>query len=204
MRSFPPMVALVCLIGLAAPTAAQTPGDSIDALTPGRRAYSLTTHDLKNGGPAAIGIWRVVAPNRARGLVLDVSAGVTHQRFGPDSLPAFSTTESHLALALGPRFRRYIAPSRPVAPFVESGFDVGVGFTRGSGSGHPTIVAPGVGAAIGAGAEWFLLRRVSVAAQAGLRGDIHYDHVSASHDRQDTWAVSVGTFISALTLQLYF
>ncbi len=64
MLRFPPVAALVCLVGLAAPASAQLPGDTIDALTPGRRALAF---NLPNGGGVGLGVWRVVAPNRARG-----------------------------------------------------------------------------------------------------------------------------------------
>ncbi len=202
MLRFPPMATLVAALALAVPAAAQIPGDTVNALTPGRRFYSLNARALENGASGGFGIWRVLTPDRARGLVLNLSAGVTHDSFGPDSLQS-SSTATDVSLNLGPRFRRYVAPAQAVAPFLESGFDVGIGYSHRSGSGSAHAITPSVGASVGAGAEWFPLRRISVAGQAGLRADLSYWHVSASANHEDGWRASLGTFISALAVQIY-
>ncbi len=205
MLRFPPAATLVAALALAAPAAAPTPGDTLPTLMPGRRAYSFSVRDLKDGAQTTFGIWRVQAPDRSRGLLLDLAAMVAHVKDAAGS----STTLTQLAIGLGPRFRRYVATGGPVAPFLESGLDVGLGYSRNSFEGGSSQSwAPNVGARLAAGAEWFPLRRVSVGAETGLQGVVSYLHNSTSTPpspvSSDVWSVGLTSFVSALTLQLYF
>ncbi len=209
MLRFPPVAALACLLGLAAPAAAQS-GDTIAALTPGRRAYSFNGRSLEYGAAGAFGIWRVLAPDRSRGWVLDIGGSANHTALR-DSISSSTTWSAGVAVEVGPRFRRYLAAPAPVAPFLETGLNGGLSYSRNTDDDLQTtahVWSPSVGASLGVGAEWFPLRRISLAAQTGLQGTLAYRHASysnfSSSSRSETWNATLQTFISALTVQLYF
>lgn len=64
---------------------------------------------------------------------------------------------------------------------------------------------PSVGGSVAGGAEWFPLRRISVAGQAGIRADLSYSHTwVGTLPGSSAWHASPATFISTLTLQIYF
>jgi hypothetical protein len=213
MRRFESLIALAGLLILAAPAAAQGARDTTDALVPGRRAYSFTARTLERGGDAGFGVWRVVSPDRSRGLLINISGHVNHGDMEEGPFATGTNSGAGVSIDLGPRARRYVARSGPLAPFVESGMDVGVAYdwSQGNGGGSSQSShswSPRLGGMLAAGAEWFPLRRLSVAGETGFQANVSYlrrsvsGGASAGHDSE--WASSLNTFISALTLQLYF
>lgn len=202
------LAAIAAGLALAGSASAQDPENALDALMPGRRSFAFSAHALENGGQAGIGFWRVVTPDRARGLLLNVSSQVTH--FGSENgfTPA---SDAQVSVTLGPRTRRYVRTATALLPFLESGLDLGVGYSLREGGGSPSSMhtwSPTLGATAGGGAQWFPLRRLSLAGQAGLRASVSYLHSSQSggvtSSSSNGWGASVTTFISALTLQIYF
>ncbi len=211
MLQLPPMVTLVAALALAAPAAAQTPGDTTDALTPGRRALAFA---IPYGGTIGFGTWHVLAPDRARGFFVNLTALANQNRgyIGGNS----RLREVLVSASLGPHVRRYLARSGPVLPFAESALELGASYRSskqelGADSlsyyGPPTDSHEWSGNALvstGIGAEWFPLRRMSISGQVGfvLRGSAgkHVDDAGSL----TIWSASLGTYNPSLMLQLYF
>jgi hypothetical protein len=190
-----------------APAATQDSRDSVDALTSGRRALSFT---LLNGGGAGLGIWKVTAPDRARGVFVNGSA-----HFIAGNSGGATSKGAGISLSAGPQFRRYLARSGPVLPFAQSGFSLSGACNwsnnddsfSGGVSNHEW--STGLEADMGIGAEWFPLRRASLAGRTGLSGNVGYSRDSVTPSSQSSqsshnWNVSPDTFVSSVTLQLYF
>jgi len=213
MRHLTTLVAFAGVLALAGSAAAQTP-DSIEALTPGRRALSF---NLPNGGGAGLGIWRMVAPDRARGFFVNFSAGYNHSASTPPGGTEQSGNSLHLAASVGPQVRRYLARRAPVAPYVQSGLSLGIGYQRqtlepsqaGGASDESHSWSGNAGASVAAGVEWFPLRRVSLAGQTGVDVSGGYSRYSGttggvSEGHGSSWSIGLGTFVSSLMLQIYF
>ena len=206
------VLALVGALAMAAPAAAQAPGDSIDALTPGRRALSF---NLPNGGGVGLGIWRVVAPDRARGFFVNFSGSYGHSSY-TDQVGNDNTGNSfRVSVSAGPQFRRYIGRTAPVAPFVQSGLSLGAGYDRMSGRTAGGAEQENHGwsgtaaASLAGGVEWFPLRRVSLAGQTGVNLTGGYGRSGGSvggvgQGHSASWSVGVSTFVSSLALAIYF
>ncbi len=218
MRKFPPLLASTLLLAAAGAAAGQS-ADGIEALTSGRHAISLNARTLEHGGNAGLGFWRVGAPDRSHGWLVSVATAYLHDNqsgFLVDSAGQIVTDRSasstSFAATIGPAFRHYVAVAAPVAPFIETDLSVGLGYASVSTpAGNSTVGShtwtPSVGASVAGGAEWFPLKRISVAGQAGIRADLSYSHTSASVGTLPSlnlWSASLGTFISAVTLQIYF
>ncbi len=218
MRAFPPVL-LVPVLVLAARAATAQSADQIEALTAGRHAISFTARTLEHGGNAGLGFWRVRAPDRSTGWLVSVATDYVHNSasgFLVDSagniITSQSSSSTSFAATVGPAFRHYLAVAAPVAPFIETDVSLGLGYTSvaptsGSNALGSHTWTPSVGGSIAGGAEWFPLKRISVAGQAGIRADLSYSHGHASVGSLPSlsqWRASLGTFISALTLQIYF
>lgn len=186
--------------------AAQGPEHLNDALTPGRHAIAT---ELRSGAAGTMfGVWKVVAPDRARGLFLTVSASAARDRISG----AQTTTDYAFSATVGPRVRHYLAHEGPVAGFGEAGLGIGAGYHRRSASASvPENVQMsehdwnGIGRAdLGVGAEWFPLSRISVALRTGLQLTTSVGRTVSGQDRITTWSAGLNTFLSSVTAQLYF
>ncbi len=188
------------LLLIAADGAAAQGADSVEALTPGHRAIAFS---LPEGGGASFGFWKVVSPRRSNGVFLTVATDYSHS-----SADTVSSSNTHVALTLGPRGRRYLVSTGRVLPFAESGLDVGAAYLRTrfpdpDGIGGPLSstrwdLLADVDA--GAGAEWFPTQRVSLAVSTGFRLSFQRSHQEGTTN----WNVALRTFTSALTGQFYF
>lgn len=206
--AFIPSAIALCLMSSTG-AAAQLAPDSSDALVPGRRALAFT---LPNGGGAGFGLWRVTAPDRARGFFVNLNLQWSHS--GADG---FSGTGSEVSLAAGPQRRHYAKIAGPVVPFVQSGLTLGGSYRwntstgptpQSGGTGHS--VSGNLGAQLALGAEWFAFRRVSLEAHTGIGAGIGVSRGKNSPGGQPpqpastSWGANVNTFASAFSLQLYF
>jgi hypothetical protein len=195
---------------LAGSAAAQTPEHAQDALAPGRQALAFS---LPNGGAVGLGKWKVVAPDRLHGLFLSLYARTSVDR-GWSGQPGSELRQTDVRATLGPHFRRYVARSGPVLPFVESAVEVGVAYSRlheqepnvvyysNGQQGHELSALGSLGTGIGA--EWFPLPRVSVSGQVGLRLDGSVGKSSFEPGSMTVWSVNLTTFTPGLFVQLYF
>lgn len=110
-------------------------------------------------------------------------------------------------LSVGPAFRRYIARSGPVAPFVYTDLTVGGSVNRRSATGDSPAThgwQAGLGASLGLGAEWFPLRRASVAGFTGAHLSASVGRANGSAPTATAWRVAAGTMSSTISLQIYF
>ncbi len=211
MLRFPPVAAVLAALALAAPAAAQTPGDTIEALTPGRRALAFA---LPNGGTVGFGEWHVIAPDRARGVFLNVHAFTTRQP-GWSGTEGSRLTQSQVRVTIGPHVRRYVARSGRVAPFVESALGIGAAFgsfEEREPAGSPYGGSPQNGhdwsalgeLSTGIGAEWFPLRGLSVSGHVGFEADASLGKHFSEPGSMTIWNANVTTYSSGLMVQLYF
>lgn len=184
-------------ISLSAGRARAQEADTIEALVPGRRSISL---NLPNGGGAMLGIWKVRSATLNRGLVVNASVRAAGQ-----SEPAGDDQES-IGLSIGPAFRRYIARSGPVAPFIYTDLSLGGSVDRaGNGDGAASHRWQAeAGASVGLGAEWFPLRRASVAGFTGAHLSASVGRVSGRDTGMTEWNVGANTMSSTISLQIYF
>ncbi|MBX6363011.1 MAG: hypothetical protein IRZ00_04010 [Gemmatimonadetes bacterium] len=190
-------VAAVILPPSAGRAVAQEP-DTIEALVPGHRSISL---NLPDGGGAMFGIWKVHSANWNRGLLVNASV----EAAGADGVTG-NDVES-FGLFVGPAFRRYIARSGPVAPFVYTDLTVGGSVNRRSATGDSPAMhvwQAGLGASLGLGAEWFPLRRASVAGFTGAHLSATVGRDNSSATPATAWRVAAGTMSSTISLQIYF
>ena len=212
MLRFPPVLAIAGALALATSAAAQLPADTTDALTPGHRALAF---NLPNGGGVGLGFWRVVAPDRARGFFVNLSTSYGHSDFGQVIGPEQSGNSLRVSASVGPQLRRYFARAAPVAPFIQSGLSLGIGYDRqtsdnqagGTNESHSWSGSAALTA--GPGVEWFPARRVSVSGQTGVGVSGTYSRSSGSsggisQGHNSSWGVSLSTFVSSLALQIYF
>jgi hypothetical protein len=185
-------------IALSAAGARAQEADTIEALVPGRRSISL---NLPNGGGAMLGIWKVRSATLNRGLLVNayVRANGQDGEIGDQD-------QASIGLSVGPAFRRYIARSGPVAPFIYTDVSLGASADRTGNGDNPATHGweAGAGASLGLGAEWFPLRRASLAGFTGAHlsatvGRSHGPVVSATR-----WNVVANTMSSTISLQIYF
>lgn len=194
----------------ASGVAAQKSDHLEDALQPGRRAIAT---ELRTGASGTtFGLWKVVAPDRSRGLFVTATASGGHDDLGTSG----SHTIWSFSATVGPRFRHYLAHEGPVAGFGEGGFGLGASYDRSSfdtasspfdQTGGGTTTAhhwSGLGRLdMGIGAEWFPLSRISVSWRTGIQMSAQ---VGRSHDTTTitSWSASANTFASSVMAQLYF
>ncbi len=213
-------LAAAFLLASAGVAAAQTPNAGPEALTPGNRALSI---ELPSGGGGSFGLWHVVAPDRSRGLFLNVTASTdrTFYSYNPTTVQA---TQSLVSASIGPRWRRYVTRAPSIAPFVESGLSLGVSYTSVDYDTASTVenvfltLQQGshewdglLAGDLGIGAEWFPLHNMSVAGRTGLRFTGRLGRMTTGpaqgfggSNTHTTWSANLATFVSALTFQLYF
>jgi hypothetical protein len=186
---------------LTAPAAAQDDWRPAD----GDRSIAFS---LPSGGSTTLSYWwhRL---DTARGIELDLSGSGDIQS-SDDGLDRRSYT---VALAMGPAFKWYRAPTGPVSPYLYGGLGVRGRWGRTEYT-EPTAferTSWGLGGygRLGLGVDWFPLRRVSIGGYAGMRAS--YDFINSSERNVDVstdgpsrHAFAADLFTSGLTLHIYF
>lgn len=177
-----------------------------DALQPGRRA--LATEVRTGGAGATFGLWKVVAPDRARGLFVTANASAAHDATNGQQ----TATDYDFSVTVGPQVRHYLARQGPVASFGEAGLGVGAQYHGRSYSTTTPEQASanshdwnGLGRAdLGVGAEWFPLSRISLSLRTGVQLTTRVGRSDNGQTRFTTWSAQMSTFLSSVMAQLYF
>ncbi|HEX2188637.1 MAG TPA: hypothetical protein VHG51_07040 [Longimicrobiaceae bacterium] len=190
----------LALLGLApAGGAAQDPAGAPNGLRKG--AYSLS-FGLPSGGPlaghAGLGFWKMVSDRTNLGVTLDLRRTRTEAEN-----PGGQQEGRDFGAGVGVQAKRYLDATRAVAPFLGGRVGGGYRFTEQS-TGGSAVGSEGwrAGAGAGVGLEWFPVRSVSLAGGTGL--DVVYYRSRNLAGEADSSTLSVGTFSTDLSLQIWF
>jgi opacity protein-like surface antigen len=180
------------LAAAALPAAAQdtTP----DQAEPGRR----TSLSFSPGGTSAIGLWRDLSPRMRVGL--EVGGSVGHGETNQNDTDSYTVT-------VGPSVKLFsgdgaIRPYTTVGVYVQRNEQT---FGTGDPASRQTSGRTDLGAEAGLGLEWRPATRVAIGAHAGINAYHGHAEVELSEEdssEQEGW--KVGTFSSAITLNLFF
>jgi hypothetical protein len=167
------------VLGISAAAHAQSP----TALQQGRTSIAFT---LPNSGGEDIGLWKFTNDRTNVGLDLGFGYASIHD--------AGSTASAHQwHLNAGPAIKKYFNATTHVAPFGR--FGVSGGYFHAPSEHHVTV-----GAQAGLGADWFPTDQISIGGYTGLQANLN--RVQQSGRTRNNW--DAGTFLSALTLHIYF
>jgi hypothetical protein len=193
-------------VGAVAPTTSAGSGfvpaavDTVHALVHGRRSISVA---VPSGGGTEFGLWRMSSRTLNRGLFLGVNA----MAGGADSETS-ATRAQTLLLTFGPSFRSYRSGGGSVVPFLQTDIRAGGEYSRQSQTfpeaeeQSQSLWGVQGSAGIGTGAEWFPHHSAGISARTGIDASLVYQ----SRDDPDatSWSFRVRTFVSSISLHLYF
>jgi hypothetical protein len=168
--------------------AAQSPAQ----LSKGRKSIEFT---LPNAGGGTIGLWKFTTDNRNVGLNLGF-------QYGRGS--TVDDRQSHSwSVSAAPTVKSYFDTRRQVAPYKR--FGLSADYSRTSFESplgtEPTPFGFSVGAKAGLGADWFPNDQISIGGYAGLGVSKSW---SGHGNHSDATSWSIGTFSSALSVNIYF
>lgn len=213
MRTLSLAAAAAALLLLSAPARAQDAGAEPTADTLPRTSLQKGTWSLSflapvyggGGGTGEFGVWEMVGSRTNLGLTLAVAVG------GYDVDGDRNQTDATTSIALGVNLRRYLVAPREVTPYVQGTASVGGSYQRREDSAGHEYEDRGVNAGVAAavGAEWFPVRRMSVAGHTGFgiqvsRFEQHQEAPDDTEFNQDGRSFHVRSFTTALTLHIYF
>ncbi len=156
---------------------------------PGQRSISFGLPG--NLGHNTFGFWTMHSEKLNLGLNLGLNL-VSNSTDG-------TTTSKVSNISIGPALRYYAGSLGPVVPFLHGQADIRYGKTD-----QPDRSSKGFGLASGLGAEWFPTRNISISGTTGLGFSANWVSTSQGGTTIKTSNTGIGTFTSALTIQLYF
>lgn len=199
--------AAAAVLVLAAPVQAQD-ADSATApngLRPGAWSLSFAPSASERG---EFGAWRMVGERTSVGLTLGFSVSDSDREIRDE--PQADQEDEHTNVHLGIAARRYLVTTRSVAPYLLGRLSGGIVTQRRESAGYSERVhGIAAGAELAVGAEWFPVRQFSVAGHTGVRASVSrlnqdLTRPEGTETDFDAENISLGTFTSALSLQIYF
>jgi hypothetical protein len=202
-------LAAAALLSLAVPAHGQDT-DTVPRTSLREGAWSLSFAAPgynTGGGSGELGAWKMVGPRTNLGFTLIASTQRSESSGG-----ALESTDRRTDVTLNLNVKRYVTEPAEVTPFALVG--AGIGYStqdREITPGGPDQNASGYNGGVRAalGLEWFPVRRVSIAGYTGLA--VVASGLESESDAPDGTPVPgesdglfVGTFTSALSLQIWF
>lgn len=202
-------IAAAALLSLAVPAHAQDT-DTVPRTSLREGAWSLSfavPGYTSGGGSGELGAWKMVGPRTNLGVTLAAST----QR-SESSGAGLETTDRRTDLNLNLDVKRYVMQPAEVTPFLLVGAGIGHSSQdREITPGGPDHSASGLNGRVraGVGLEWFPVRRVSISGHTGLTvNGGGFDSEGEAPDGTpvpgEADSLFVGTFTSALSLQIWF
>ena len=213
MRTLSLSAAAAALLLLSASARAQDAATEAAADTMPRTSLQKGTWSLSfqapvygsGGGTGEFGVWEMVGTRTNLGFTLGISVG------GVDVDGERDQTEAVTRVGVGLNVRRYLVEPREVTPYLQGTASIGGSYQRRDDSDGYEAEDRGVEAGLEAavGAEWFPVRRMSVAGHTGFglfarRFEQHQKSPSGAEFDQDGSSLHVRSFTTGLSVQIYF
>jgi len=143
---------------------------------------------LPEGGGGNFGLWNQVGTSTSIGW----NVGFAYSRDETDI-----AERSQLRISVGPELKEHFSIRSRVAPFYRFGiFGLYDRDTRTQDELENRETSWGVGGSVALGVDWFPLDQISIGGHTGLR----VDYLDAEERSQ----LNAGTFLSQLTMRIYF
>jgi hypothetical protein len=213
MRSLSLFAAFAAPLLLSIPARAQDAAAAAAADTTPRTSLQKGTWSLSfqapvygsGGGSGEFGVWEMVGSRTNLGFTLIV--GVSGVDYEGDR----DQTDATTTVGVGLNLRRYVVEPREVTPYVQGTASIGGSYSRRDDSAGYSSEDRGVDVGLSAavGAEWFPVRRMSVAGHTGFgismrRFEQHQEAPDGKEFDQDGSSMHFRSFTTALTVQIYF